>query len=158
MGLLRSMLCAAWIALSAPAFAQDKPLPNDMTSFVQRVKADKRLLVATAMRLTDVEAKAFWPLYDAYQRDLDALTKRLVGIITAYADAYKKGSVPNETAKKLIEEALAVEEAEIRLKRSYVPKLEKALPAAKVARYIQIENKVRAGVRFELAEGIPLVE
>lgn len=158
MNVILSVMLAASLALSVPALAQDKPLPSDMQSFVQRVKADKRLLVATAMRLTDAEAKRFWPLYEAYQKDLDTLTKRLVGIVTAYADAYKKGVVSNETARKLIEDSLAVEEAEIRLKRTYLPKLEKALPAAKVARYMQIENKVRAGVRYELAEAIPLVE
>jgi hypothetical protein len=27
----------------------------------------------------------------------------------------------------------------------------------KVARYIQIENKIRAAIRYELATGIPLV-
>ena len=39
-----------------------------------------------------------------------------------------------------------------------MPKLEKALPAAKVARYVQIENKIRAAVRYELADAIPLVQ
>lgn len=144
--------------MALPAAAQTKSPSTDMQIFVQKVKADKKLIVATAMRLSDTEAKGFWPLYDAYQRDLDAISKRLVSTISAYADAYKKGAVPNETANKLIEDSLAVEEAEIRLKRTYLPKLAKVLPAAKVARYIQIENKVRAGVRFELAEAIPLVE
>jgi len=155
---IRAGLIAASMALALPAFAQNKPLSNDMQTFVQRVKADKKLIVATAMRLTDAEAKGFWPLYDAYQKDLDAISKRLMKTITAYAEAYKKGPVPNETAKKLIEDSIAVEEAEVHLKRTYLPKLEKVLPAAKVARYIQLENKVRAGVRFELAEAIPLVE
>ena len=54
--------------------------------------------------------------------------------------------------------ALAIQEAEVKLKRSYVPKLEKALPEMKVARYIQIENKIRAIVNYELAAEIPLVE
>jgi hypothetical protein len=44
------------------------------------------------------------------------------------------------------------------LKASYVPKILATLPATKAARYIQIENKIRAAVRYELAEGIPLVE
>jgi len=66
--------------------------------------------------------------------------------------------VPNETAKKLLDDALAIEDAEVKLKRSYVPKLETALPAAKVARYIQIETKIRALVRYELADKIPLVK
>jgi hypothetical protein len=35
--------------------------------------------------------------------------------------------------------------------------LGKALPATKVARYLQIENKIRALVKFELAAQIPLV-
>ena len=78
--------------------------------------------------------------------------------IAEYADAYNKGPVPNETAKKLLNETFAIEEAELKLKRSYVPKLEKALPAAKVARYVQIENKIRAAIRYELADAIPLVQ
>ena len=43
------------------------------------------------------------------------------------------------------------------MKRSYVPKLEKVLPGAKVARYMQIESKIRAIVKMELAASIPLV-
>jgi hypothetical protein len=35
--------------------------------------------------------------------------------------------------------------------------LDKVLPATKVARYLQIENKIRAIVKFELAARIPLV-
>ena len=48
--------------------------------------------------------------------------------------------------------------AEVTLKQSYVPKLETALPTAKVARYLQIETKIRALVRYELADKIPLVK
>jgi hypothetical protein len=54
-------------------------------------------------------------------------------------------------------DALDVEEAEVKLKQSYAGKLEQVLPATKVARYIQIENKIRAAVRSELAQRIPLV-
>ena len=52
----------------------------------------------------------------------------------------------------------AIELAEANLKKTYVPKLSKAVPAAKVARYIQIENKIRATIRYQLAEAIPLVK
>ena len=39
-----------------------------------------------------------------------------------------------------------------------MPKLEKVIPGMKVARYMQIENKIRAVIRYELAASIPLVE
>jgi hypothetical protein len=44
------------------------------------------------------------------------------------------------------------------LQASYVPKLSKVLPPKKVARYLQIENKIRAAVKYDLAAEIPLVE
>lgn len=157
MTLRRIVLIALIAAIAAPATAQDKGTGN-MEILRQKVKADKKLVVALNMGLTDAEGKAFWPIYDAYQHDLEAIDVRLAKTIVAYAEAYNKGPVPNETAKKLLNDALAIEEAEVTLKRSYASKLAKALPEAKVARYIQIENKIRALVRYELADKIPLVK
>jgi hypothetical protein len=145
-------------ALTFAAVAQTAPTSTDMQIFAQKVKADKKLLVALNMQLTDAEAKGFWPVYDAYQRDLEAIDGRLLKTIAAYADAYNSGPVPNETARQLIDEYLAIQQDEAKMNRSYVPKLGEALPGAKVARYIQVETKIRAVVRYELAARIPLVQ
>jgi len=110
------------------------------------------------MQLTEAEAKGFWPVYDAYQKDLQGINQRVAGAIKNYAAAYNKGPVSDETAKKLINEAIAIEDAEVKLKASYVPRLEKVIPGMKVARYIQIENKIRAIIKYELAANIPLVQ
>ncbi len=151
----RTILLTLATALALPALAQDT---SSMEILRQKVKADKKLLVAQNMQLTEAEAKAFWPVYDAYQNDLQKINQRMGKAIADYADAYNKGPVPNETAKTLLNEALTIEEEEVKLKRAYVPKLEKALPPAKVARYVQIENKIRAAIRYELADAIPLVK
>jgi hypothetical protein len=144
---------AAMLAL--PAAAQTA---SDMQILAQKIKADKKLVVAANMQLTEEEAKAFWPVYEAYQSDLQKINGRLLGTIKRYADAYNKGPVSDGAAKKLINEAIAIEEAEVKLKRSYVPRLEKAIPGMKVARYMQIENKIRAVAKYELAAQIPLVQ
>ena len=144
-------------ALAAPAVAQESATTN-MEILRQKIKADKKLVVAANMELTDAEGKAFWPVYDAYQKDLQQINERLKNTIVEYADAYNKGPVSNETAKKLLGETLAIDEAEVKLRQSYVPKLEAVLPEAKAARYLQIENKIRAAIRYELAGGIPLVK
>ena len=142
--------------LVAPALAQTTSTSN-MEILRQKLKADKKLVVAENLKLTDAEGKPFWPVYDAYQKDLQAIN-RLTATILAYATAYNQGPVTNEMAKKLLDEALAIEDAEAKLKTALVPKVMAVLPAAKAARYIQIENKIRAVVRYELAAGIPLVE
>ncbi len=137
--------------------AQDKPADN-MQILRDKIKADKKLLVATNMELTESEAKGFWPIYDGYQKDLQKINRRLVSLLESYADDFRGKSLTDEKAKKLIDEALAIEQAEANLKSTYAPKLSNALPVIKVARYLQIENKIRAIIKYDLAQGVPLVE
>ena len=150
-------VCALVAGLASAAMAQTTGTTN-MDILRQKIKADKKLVVAANLQLTDAEGMAFWPVYDAYQKDLQQINQRMAAVVVAYANAYNKGAVPNDVAKKLLDEAVAVDDAEAKLKASYVPKVLATLPATKAARYIQIENKIRAAIRYELAEGIPLVE
>jgi Spy/CpxP family protein refolding chaperone len=158
MMMTRFVTASAIVAgLAFTAMAQTTGTAN-MEILRQKLKSDKKLVVAQNLKLTDAEGTAFWPVYDAYQKDLQQINQRLGAVIVAYADAYNKGPVANDVAKKLLDEALAVDDAEAKLKGSYVPKILAALPATKAVRYIQIENKIRAAIRYELADGIPLVE
>src|SRR5690242_11459601 len=137
--------------------AQDKPADN-MEILREKIKADKKLVIASNMDLTDSEAKNFWPIYDQYQKDLEKINQRIARVLDGYADDYRNKSMTDGKAKKLIDEALAIDKAEADLKTSYVPKLGKVLPARKVMRYLQMENKIRAVVRYDLASGVPLVK
>ena len=143
------------VALVIPAVAQDKPADN-MQILREKIKADKKLMVATNIELTESEAKGFWPVYEEYQKDLTAINQRIGKLIESYAADYRANSLTDEKAKKLVDELVAIEQAEAGLKTTYVPKLSKVLPLKKVARYLQIENKVRALVKYELAASIPL--
>ncbi len=143
--------------LAAPVMAQTTSTTN-MEILRQKITADKKLVVAQNLNLTDAEGKVFWPVYEAYQKELQAINQRLSAMIQAYATAYNKGPVADETTKKLLDESLAIDEAEAKLKSGSVPKILAALPLMKAARYIQLENKIRAAVRYELASGIPLVQ
>jgi hypothetical protein len=144
-------------ALVVPVLAQNASTTN-MEILRQKIKADKKLVVAQNLKLTDAEGAKFWPVYEAYQKDLQQINERLATAILRYADAYDNGPVTNEKAKQLLDEYLAIDDAEAKLKGATTPKILAALPAVKAARYIQIENKIRAAVRYELAEAIPLVE
>ena len=151
-------------AVSAPAKTRPSATATtqraDTTNaqiLLDKIKADKKLLVASNMDLTDEEAAKFWPLYDEYQRGLDQLNQRMAGTILEYAEAHEKGPIPDATAKKLLDEALMVEEGEVALKTSYAQKFSEVLPAAKAARYLQIETKIRSLLRLDLARSIPLV-
>ena len=157
---LRKMMVGA-IAIvmfgSAPVrAAQDKPADN-MQILRDKLKADKKLVVATNMELTESEAKAFWPIYEQYQKELQKINQRIGKVLDSYAADARSKSLTDDKAKKLIDEAFAIEQAEANIKSTFAPKLSKALPVKKVARYLQIENKIRALVRYDLAQGVPLM-
>ena len=151
-------LIVAFAFVGAQAYAQDKSADMNMQILRDKLKADKKVLVAANMQLMDAEAKAFWPIYDAYQNDLKAINARLGNAILAYADAYKAGPITDGSAKKFLDEAIAIDDAEAKLRKDYAAKLTQAIPAAKAARYLQIESKIRAAIRYELAAEIPLVQ
>ena len=138
-----------------PALCQEKPADN-MQLVLEKVRADKKLLVADNMELTESEAKNFWPVYERYQDELFLLRARTVKLIKDYADAYEK--MTNETAKKLLDEYITIETLGPKLRQAYLPKFRSVLPEIKVARYYQIENKIQAVLMYDLAANIPLVK
>ncbi len=131
---------------------------SDMEILRQKLQADKKLVVAQAMQLTNAEASGFWPVYDAYQADLGRINTQLGEVIKAYAAAYRTDTLTNEKAQELMADALKIEQAEVDLKKAYVPKLSAAVSQVKVARYLQIETKIRALFKYELAGEIPLAK
>lgn len=143
---------------AAPAKpAADAPADN-MQILRDKVATDKKVVVAAAMELTESEAKAFWPIYEQYQKELHKINDGIATLISSYAKEYNAKSLTDEKAKQLLDHMVGLEDQEVKLKRTFIPKLSKALPGRKLARYMQLENKVRALVKYELAAEIPLAQ
>ena len=120
------------------------------------VKADKKALVAKTLDLTPAEAAKFWPIYDTYQRSLNA-SNRQTALAVEELVGYDK-PLSNVFAKNLANEMLASDEAEIKARRKMQNGVMKALPPKKAARYLQLEGKIRAFQDYDLAVAIPLVK
>jgi len=156
---LRGVLLAVGIGLMAFALAFPSPAwtQDNMQILRDKIKADKKLLVAANMELTESEAKGFWPVYEQYQQALANFNQRIVKLIERYAAAYRTNSMTDELAKQLTDEFVAIGKGEAAVKEFYVSKLSEVLPPKKVARYLQMENKIRSAIKYELAGEIPLV-
>ena len=119
-------------------------------------KKDKRMLVREQLALTAAESRHFWPIFERYQTEMERLAERRRKIIGEFGSLYDE--MTGDAAKRLMLERLALEEQWIRLLRSYLPKFQRVLPDRKVARYYQIEMKLKAAVDCELAEELPLIK
>jgi hypothetical protein len=135
--------------------AQDKPA-DTMEVVREKARTDKKLLVATALALTESEAKAFWPVYTAYQSDMIAHYDRVLKLIDTFSATY--ASMTDETATQLLGDFLALQTNHLAILTQYAPQFRRVLPPVKVARLYQVENKMRAIVDYELARAIPLIK
>ena len=152
-----AFLFAAAMCMASPSQAQDAAgAVTDMNALRAAVRADKKAFVASTLQLTDAEAKKFWPIYDAYQRDLDLTNRRRNLVVVEVVGANKP--ISDLYAKNLATELLAADEAEIKSRRTMQNKVMRALPDKKAARYLQLESKIRAFQDYDIAVGIPLVK
>jgi len=156
---MRTFLCALGcvLALSAgPVLAQDKTAPQ-LTSaeWLAKIQADKKGIVAKSMALTADEAKKFWPLYEQFQRELAAPQSAMNRAMLDYIAAGT--TLTDANAKRLVDQIQSAAKDEVQLSEKHFKQLLKVLPAHRAARYMQIENKIRAVVRYEAAKAMPLV-
>jgi hypothetical protein len=152
-----SLALAALALLGFVAFAQ-KDTASSMDVLREQLGVDKRHVVDANLVLTESQATQFWPIYDEYQAELGVLHERFARVVREYAAAYDAGTLTNAYAVELLDEAIAVDEAEVELRKTYARRLKRVIPGIEAARYLQIENKIHAVVKFDLAENIPLAE
>ena len=151
-----AILFAVAMLAGQPASAQDKIADvTDMQALRTAVRSDKKALVASTLKLSDVEAKKFWPAYAAYQRSLDVTNRERAIALEELIGVDKP--VSNLFAKKMAIELIAIDEAEVKARRTLHNRVLKALPAKKAARYLQLEAKIRAVQAYDIAATIPLL-
>lgn len=151
-----SSIVVGVLLFASPAWTQPKASDaTDMQALQAAVRADKRGFVASTMALSDAEAKKFWPIYDAYQRELESANRRRsVALVNVVGLGQTIG---NLHARQVLDELIAADDAEHKARRRMRDRLLGALPATKAIRYLQLEWKIRVAQDHDLAATIPLI-
>jgi hypothetical protein len=136
---------------AAPAHAQAATEIELTRAHIQKAR---QAIIADAMHLTEDESLAFWPAYRDYRVDMAHVGDRLVKVITEFVKA--DAALNDEQANRLMGEYLDIKAKDVSVKKKYVGVFRKLLPAPKVARFFQLENKLDAIVNYDLALTIPL--
>ena len=152
--------CTVLLAAPAPMRAAETAVRADAEAdtevLINTLRANRRALVAVNLNLSSDEAAKFWPLYDRYWGEMSAAGDRGLAIVDDYVAHY--GDLSNDKALQLMTDYLAAEEARLKIRQKYLPEFAQVLPGRTVARFYQIENKIDAVLRYDLAATIPVVE
>jgi hypothetical protein len=146
----------ALVALASPTLSQAQSTNDDTQQLIAQIQTDKRAIVLKAMALDDAQVTAFTPIYDDYQAKRKVIMQRGVDLVDAYASNYD--SMTDDAAKKLLKDWFALKDDETNLVKQTSKKVSKVLPAAKVVRFVQIENKLNTVMQLPAVRAIPLAQ
>jgi hypothetical protein len=147
-----------WAGLALIAFfsSAQAQVRSEIAMDRAQIQSDRQAIMAENLPLTEAEAKAFWPLYREYRGELQKLGDRMEDLVLGYAKSFDVLS--DAQATFMLDDALAIERAQAKLKSEWVARFRKVLPTKTVTRMYQIDNKLDSILRYEAAEHVPLVE
>lgn len=156
--LLAGLSALAQASAQAPADANTgRPVTDDDIAVLrQDVQASKTDIITRSMGFTDEQSKAFWPLYREYANEQQKIGDQRVSLIKDYAANYDK--IDDAQAQSYLTRALKYEDEMAQLRKSYVPKFEKAIGAKQTAKFYQVDNRLTLLVNVQLANLLPIIK
>ncbi len=115
----------------------------------------RQAVAAASLELSEAESAEFWPAYREYQSAIARVDDRFVDLIGDYARGF--GSLTDEQAKSMAKDYFAIEKDRLSVRKKYFKKFRKIVGDKKAVRFLQVENKMDAIMRFGLAKEIPLM-
>jgi hypothetical protein len=153
--MLFAFAAVATIGAAGTTLAQTTPNTRDQTEvIISQIQADKRAVVLDALNLSDAEIAKFTPIYDDYQAEMKVIMGRGSEVVNKFASNYD--TMTDDAAKSIMKDFFKVRDDRNALVKNYAKKMEKALPATKVLRWVQVENKLNALLDYEAARLVPL--
>ena len=131
-------------------------LNDDVQQLISQVQTNKAAVVLRSLELTDAETRAFTPIYDEYQAERKTLAERRINTLTKFAANY--GSMTDDAAEDILKEWFKIKADDVDIAKKYAKRFERVLPATKVLRFVQVENKLDNVIELEATRVVPLAK
>lgn len=153
------LLAILVLAVAVPAtiaVAQDNPtLESDIQVLRSDLRAQKTQIVSDQLKLSDSEAKAFWPIYRDYDVELSKLGDERIAIIKEYAKDYD--TITDAQIQDLADRSFKLESKRIDLRQKYFKKISKAVSPKTAARFSQVDSRLDLLMNLQIADSIPMI-
>src|SRR6201987_4146294 len=159
------LMGTSWM-LAGPTASAQQTTPQESTSHVisnqdlnllrQNLRSKRKQLVAANLKLTDTDAKKFWPVYDQYMTELIAINDRKFGLIQQYADNW--GKLTNDQSLLFARNWLEMEIEITQLRPHYVPIVAKVLDGKKTTTFFQLDRRIAMMLELQVSSQMPLVQ
>jgi Spy/CpxP family protein refolding chaperone len=139
-----------------PAAAAPAPTPEQVVAqFRNDLQAARADIMAKGLTLTADQAAKFWPLYDQFQKEQNAVIDGQIKAIQKYADSY--ATLTDADSLAFVKAQLERDQQMHDLRVKWLGKFQTVVPAGTAARAIQIDRRLSQVAQVELSSRIPLV-
>ena len=143
------------LSFSSVATAQTA-LDEQIALTRQSAHTDRKIIIMGNMTFTSDESARFWPAWNEYRAAAAANGDRTLALIRNFANNYEE--MTNMKADEIMTDHYSIEMQNIVIQQKFAQEINKFMPATKVMRVIQIENKLDAAIDLQLASEIPLAK
>lgn len=128
---------------------------QDIDLLRRDLRAKRRELIATNLKLTEAEGERFWPVYDQYIKELIGINDKKFALIQDYANNYQ--TMTSDQALLFIRQWLDFDIATNQLRQKYVPMVSKVLDGKKAATFFQLDRRIAMMIELQVSSQMPLV-
>jgi hypothetical protein len=153
---LIALSAALMLQVGAAGAQTTGSLNDDVQQLIAQVQSDKAAIVISSLQLTDAETRAFTPIYDEYQAERKKLAERRINTLNKFAANY--GSMTDKAAEGILKEWFKIKEDDVDLVKKFAKRFERVIPATKVLRFVQVENKLDNVIELEATRVVPLAK
>jgi hypothetical protein len=122
----------------------------------QSAHTDRKIIIMGNMTFTADESAQFWPAWNEYRAAMAANGDRTLTLIKDFAANFE--TMTDQKANEIMTDHFSIEMQNVVIKQKFAQEIAKFMPALKVMRVIQIENKLDAAINLQLAAEIPLAQ
>jgi hypothetical protein len=127
---------------------------EDITLLRQDLRARKMQVIGQNMSLSDEEGQKFWPIYNHYVKDLQAVNDQKYALLKQYAEMW--ATMSDQDAMIYVRSWLETDGQAQALRLKYVPVVSQVLPGKKAATFFQLDRRLNMIVDLQLFSQIPL--
>jgi hypothetical protein len=127
---------------------------EDIALLRQDLRARKMEVIGQNMSLSETEGEKFWPIYNHYVRDLQAVNDQKYALLKQYAEMWS--TMSDQDALIYVRHWLEADGQAQELRLRYVPIVSQVLPGRKAATFFQLDRRLNMIVDLQLFSQIPL--
>jgi hypothetical protein len=124
-------------------------------AFAQSAAENRHQTVLRELELTPAEEKVFWPIYDAYAKELLQVFEETAEV--AYRLFQIREKVSDAMADEYTDALLKGELRQAQIHLDYQPKFRAILDARRTARLFQFERRLTSYMSTEISREFPLI-